>query len=194
MPDIRLTKIELKRQKDNLKRFNRYLPTLYIKQQLLQTELGRINETLDLLKDSEKKLMDAVIPWQAVFCEKADIEKKVRVEKIITGSDHIAGVDIPVLKSVTLKTAFYDVLTTPLWVDAAVLVLKELIELRIKASFLAEQKRLLFEELKITSQRVNMFEKVKIPEAMDAIHRINIYLGDLDTVAAGWARMAKKRI
>jgi len=194
MPDIRLTKIELKRQKDNLKRFRRYLPTLYIKQQLLQTELGRINEALDILKNSEKKLIGNVIPWQALFCENANLERKVRVEEILIGSDHIAGVDIPVLKSITLKTAFYDVLTTPLWVDTAVSVLQALVELRIKVSFLAEQKRLLFEELTITSQRVNLFEKIKIPEARNAIHRINVYLGDLETVAAGWARMAKKRI
>jgi V/A-type H+/Na+-transporting ATPase subunit D len=194
MPGIRLTKIELKRQNDNLKRFRRYLPTLYIKQQLLQKELGRINEGLEILNDSEKKIMEAVLPWQAVFCEQADLEKKVQVEEMITGSDNIAGVDIPVLKSVTLKTALYDFLTTPLWVDEAVLVLKALAELRIRASFLVEQKRLLFEELRITSQRVNLFEKVKIPEAVDTINRIHIYLGDLETVAAGWARMAKKRI
>lgn len=194
MPGIRLTKIELKRQNDNLKRFRRYLPTLYIKQQLLQKELGRINEGLEILNDSEKKIMEAVLPWQAVFCEQADLEKKVQVEEMITGSDNIAGGDIPVLKSVTLKTALYDFLTTPLWVDEAVLVLKALAELRIRASFLVEQKRLLFEELRITSQRVNLFEKVKIPEAVDTINRIHIYLGDLETVAAGWARMAKKRI
>ncbi|MFH0728560.1 MAG: V-type ATP synthase subunit D [Pseudomonadota bacterium] len=194
MSETRLTKIELKKQKDDLKRFRRYLPTLYIKQQLLQKEGDRINEALDILRDSEKKMMDAVSPWQALFCEPADLEKKVRVEEMITGSDNIAGVDIPVLKSVTLRTAFYDFLTTPLWVDEAVSVLKALVESRIRASFLVEQKRLLFEELRITSQRVNLFEKVKIPEAVDAINRIHIYLGDLETVAAGWARMAKKKI
>jgi V/A-type H+-transporting ATPase subunit D len=194
MPGIRLTKIELKRQDDNLKRFRRYLPTLYIKQQLLQKEVSRINEALEISKDSENKMIDAVSPWQAVFCEPTNLETKVRVEEMITGSDNIAGVDIPVLKSVTLKTALYDFLRTPLWVDEAVLVIKTLVELRIKTSFLLEQKRLLLEELRITSQRVNLFEKIKIPEALDAINRIQVYLGDLETVAAGWARMAKKKI
>lgn len=194
MPKLRLTKIELKKQKDDLKRFRRYLPTLTIKQQLLQKEVGRINEALEFLKDSEKKIMNGVSPWQAVFCENADLDKKVQVEKIVTGSDNIAGVDILVLESVTLKTAPYDFLTTPLWVDEAVRVLKAIVELRIKALFLAEQKKRLMEELNITSQRVNLFEKVKIPEAVDAINRINVYLGDLETVAAGWARMAKKKI
>ena len=194
MAGVKLTKIELKKQKDSLKRFRRYLPTLYIKKQLLQKEVARINEQIELIKKAEKSIHESVAPWQGVFCEQADLGKLVSMKEIITILDNIAGIDIPVLESVKIETEPYDFFETPLWIDSAVLVIKELLELKIRISVLETQKKLLSEELRITSQRVNLFEKVKIPETVDSISRINIYLGDLQTVAAGWARMAKKKI
>ncbi|WP_027358093.1 V-type ATP synthase subunit D [Desulforegula conservatrix] len=194
MAGIKLTKIELKKQKDSLKRFRRYLPTLYIKKQLLQKEVARINEQIELNRKTEKSIYESVSQWQGVFCEQTDLGKLVSVKEIITGLDNIAGIDIPVLEYVKIETESYDFFETPLWVDSAVLVIKELLELKIRISVLETQKKLLSEELRITSQRVNLFEKVKIPETVDSISKINIYLGDLQTVAAGWARMAKKKI
>jgi V/A-type H+/Na+-transporting ATPase subunit D len=194
MSRVRLTKIELKKQKDDLNRLKKYLPILSIKQRLLQKEIGRINEQLGMVRDSEKKIRENLFSWQAVFCENAEIEKKLTIAEIITETDNISGVDIPVLHSVVFKTEPYDLLTTPLWVDEAIYTLKELVQLRITASILVKQKQLLSEELKITSQRVNLFEKIKIPEAMAVINHIQVYLGDLETIAAGWARIAKKRI
>jgi V/A-type H+-transporting ATPase subunit D len=49
-------------------------------------------------------------------------------------------------------------------------------------------------ELRITTQRVNLFEKVKIPEAKEAIRRIKIYIGDQMTNAVGRSKIAKNKI
>ena len=46
-------------------------------------------------------------------------------------------------------------------------------------------------ELQVTSQRVNLFEKVKIPQAIESIRRINIFLGDQQTAAVVTGKMAK---
>jgi V/A-type H+-transporting ATPase subunit D len=54
--------------------------------------------------------------------------------------------------------------------------------------------KILKEELRITSQRVNLFEKVKIPEAREAIRLIKIYLGDQMANAVGRSKIAKKKI
>ena len=43
---IKLTKNELKKQKDNLKQFQRYLPTLQLKKQQLQTVIMGIRAEL----------------------------------------------------------------------------------------------------------------------------------------------------
>ena len=44
---IKLTKNELKKQKDNLKQFERYLPTLQLKKQQLQSVIMRIRADLE---------------------------------------------------------------------------------------------------------------------------------------------------
>ena len=42
MAKIKFTKNELKKQKDSLKRYKRYLPTLILKKQQLQMEIRKI--------------------------------------------------------------------------------------------------------------------------------------------------------
>ena len=59
---------------------------------------------------------------------------------------------------------------------------------------LEEQLRRLARELRLTAQRVNLFEKVKIPEAQDHIRRLAIYLGDQQTAAFGWALESKRKL
>ena len=73
-------------------------------------------------------------------------------------------------------------------------ILQKIILLRSEKAVLMLQELSLRKELRVTSQRVNLFEKVKIPEGKEAIRRISIYLGDQQVAAVGWARMAKKKI
>ena len=53
--------------------------------------------------------------------------------------------------------------------------------------------QLIEQELRVVAQRVNLFEKVKIPEARENIRRIQIYLGDQQTNAVGRAKIAKAK-
>ena len=50
------------------------------------------------------------------------------------------------------------------------------------------------DELRVATQRVNLFEKVKMPEAEEAIRRIKIYIGDQMANAVGRSKAAKKKI
>ena len=59
---------------------------------------------------------------------------------------------------------------------------------------LEERIRLLSEELRVTTQRVNLFEKVKIPEAQENIRVIGIYLQDQQTAAVVRGKIAKKKL
>ena len=51
MATIKLTKNELKSQKDALKMYKRYLPTLLLKKQQLQTEIRTIDARAFLVKE-----------------------------------------------------------------------------------------------------------------------------------------------
>lgn len=194
MAKIYFTKNELKKQKDNLRRFQRYLPALQLKKQQLQLEIAKVHKKLEDLQIEMKRFRDSVNEWIDVFAERFDIKKLITVERIHTHTGNIAGVDIPILDNIEFKEKEYDFVTTPIWVDYGIIALKKMISLRIGQKILEEQLAAIREELRIITQRVNLFEEVKIPEAEENIRRIQIYLGDSYTAAVVIGKIAKDKI
>ncbi|MDO5441276.1 MAG: V-type ATP synthase subunit D [Bacillota bacterium] len=197
---VKLTKNELKVQKDKLKQFERYLPTLQLKKQQLQSVITQVVSELQLTEKARSEMIGDLDDWVAVFAENKlfDEEKKlsniVQPDKVICDTDNIAGVRIPVFKELSFKDIEYDVADYPLWVDTAVIKLREIAKLDALATTLRKQADLLEQELRSTAQRVNLFEKVKIPEAKENIRVIGIYLGDQQTAAVVRGKIAKKKL
>ena len=194
MAKIKLTKNELKKQKDGLKRFQRYLPTLQLKKQQLQMEVRKIEEALRKKEQELERLHQAFKDWVAVLGEEVGLEDFVEVQEIVTSDSNIAGVDIPVFEKALFRPAEYDLFVTPLWVDKAVERIKEILAVQAEVGILKEQARLVREELTTTTQRVNLFEKVKIPETKENIRVIRIYMGDQQTAAVVRGKISKKKI
>lgn len=194
MATVKLTKNELKKQKDALKRFERYLPTLMLKKQQLQTVIRQVEAAEEAKRREREGARAELEGWIAVFGEETDLTGLVRVQALHTDSGNIAGVDIPQFLGIDFEGSAYDLFRTPLWVDAACRMLRRLIALDVEAEILAEQVRRLSQELRVTTQRVNLFEKVKIPETQGNIRRIRIYLGDGETAAVVRGKIAKSNI
>ena len=72
--------------------------------------------------------------------------------------------------------------------------LREIAALDAMAKTLRRRVELLEQELRSTAQRVNLFEKGKIPEAKENIRVIGIYLGDQQTSAVVRGKIAKKKL
>ena len=197
---IKLTKNELKKQKDNLKQFQRYLPTLQLKKQQLQSVIMGIRQELERKEAERIQMIGDLDHWVAVFAEneifaeEKKIEQLVQPDKVIVKEDNIAGVKIPAFEELTFKDINYDVDDYPLWVDTATLKLREIARLDAIVSTLRKQTELLEAELRTTSQRVNLFEKVKIPEAKENIRVIQVYLGDQQTAAVVRGKISKKKL
>lgn len=194
MAKIKYTKNELRRQKDDLKRFTRYLPTLVLKKQQLQLEILKASHAIDEIEQQLQKKRSSVMKWVDVFAEDVKIKGLIDIEKIRTRQENIAGIDIPVFEGVDFKEAEYSFLTTPLWTDFGIKAIKDISALKIQIILLKKKESLLAEELRITAQRVNLFEKIKIPEAHDNIRKINIVLGDMQTAAVVTGKIAKRKI
>jgi V/A-type H+-transporting ATPase subunit D len=191
---IKFTKNELKKQKDSLKRFLRYLPTLMLKKQQLQMEIRKIEAQLVELRRNREHLFQEILRWIAVFGEDVSFSELLTVASVDTEIGNIAGVDIPVFQDIRFEVAVYNLFDLPLWVDTAIEKVKELASMDVRNSILTKQVELLGEELRITSQRVNLFEKVKIPETRENIRMIQIYLGDEQTAAVVRGKIAKKKL
>ena len=191
---IKLTQGELKRQRDALRQYERYLPTLQLKKQLLQLEILHQQSALKERKNSLSEKKKSAENWTGLLVEAPDIRQWLIPQKIITAKKNVAGVDVPVFERVNFEPAEYDLFLTPFWVDAGVETLRDMVSFLEEIRVIEQGISVLKHELRITAQRVNLFEKVKIPEATEAIRRIKIYIGDQMTNAVGRSKIAKNKI
>lgn len=194
MAKIKKTKTELKAQREALQRYLRFLPTLELKKQQLQTEVRHVEQELRTRGEAEVAARERMRPWAKLMTGQSEaLTPHVQVEDIRTLPGNIAGVVVPTLDGVRFLDIPLDLFETPPWFDDAIPELRALTRLRIEAFLLQRQRELLAEELRITAQRVNLFEKVKIPQTEEAIRIINIALGDAQTAAVARAKIAKAK-
>jgi len=194
MSKVKLTKTELKAQADALKRFERFLPMLQLKKQQLQAEIAlitaRIEEALSH-EDAEQKKLNT---WVSLFSDTSnDLASLVRLDSVVTDTSNIAGVSIPVFKAIETTTASLDLFASPVWLDIAAATVTRVMSLKAERMVLERERSLIAIELNMTSQRVNLFEKVKIPECRENIRIIKIAIGDAQTASVTRGKIAKGR-
>jgi V/A-type H+-transporting ATPase subunit D len=193
MAKVKLTKNALKAERDALKRFQRYLPTLQLKKQQLQMEIRGLQAKVEAKRQEEQTLLAEIGSWIKLFAEPVEWSNYLRVVRIHVGEGNIAGVAIPVFEEVLFERNPPDLFDTPVWIDSGIRILERLISLRLERRIIEEQFHLLSEELRTTNQRVNLFEKVKIPEAKENIRVIRIFLGDQQTAGVARSKIAKNK-
>lgn len=196
MAKIKLTKTELKAQTDALKRFQRFLPMLQLKKQQLQAEIAGIVQKAEEVSERENRARAELGSWVGLFAVGGEemLSGLVKVKSINTGTANVAGVTIPVFESVETEVKDIDAWSTPAWVDDAVKAVTDILALRCERTVLMKQRDLITAELTTTSQRVNLFEKVKIPDCRENIRVIKIAIGDEQTAAVTRGKIAKSRV
>ena len=175
--------------------YRRYLPTLTLKKQQLQAEIRTIEAKAEAVRKARSELEKGFNSWIAVFSEtQAFPDGIITVSNIRKGEGNIAGVTIPVYEGADFSRGDYDLYETPLWVDLAANHMEKAMSLDLEAEVLDEQVRLLEGELRATTQRVNLFEKVKIPETEENIKKISIYMADQQVSAVVRSKISKRKI
>ncbi len=197
MAKVKLTKTAQKKERDNLKQYLRFLPTLQLKKQQLQMEMRQCQERIERNERHEAEAKSRLASWLSLFGSQTEAFRAadlVKVERVETDTLNIAGVDVPRFQKVIFRNLPCDLFGEDLWLDDAAAVLRKIIELRIERDIIRKQYDLIQQELRVTTQRVNLFEKVKIPECRENIRRIGIYLGDMDTSAVVRSKIAKSKL
>jgi V/A-type H+-transporting ATPase subunit D len=163
---------------------------------LLQIEVNQAQQEIERLHDefavSEKK----ITAYSILFSDKSafDLYPAVKIVEVQKRYENIAGIDIPVLEKVIFQDSSYMLFDAPVWLDSAIVGLRELITIREKIRVGEEKKAALEKELREVSIRVNLFEKILIPRAQDNIRKIKIFLGDQQLAAVCQAKVAKQKI
>lgn len=195
MPTASRTRLELKRQRERLARFERFLPALRLRQQQLQValheaELERAAASAAL--DEARARLDA---YRDVLGDRAgiDLARLAEPTGVVRVERNVAGVRAPELVDVAFAEARYGLFGTAPWTDSALADLRAIAARRVALETVEERRDLVNRELRRVVQRVNLFEKVEIPKARRIVHDIRIHLGDEMAAAVGRAKIARRR-
>lgn len=189
-----LNKAELARKKRQLVTYQRFLPSLDMKRKQLMAEhqraRRRLEETRAALEDVNQRAAEQ-LPMLAD--EQVEVEGLVRLRDVQLGTQNVVGVSLPVLRETTFEVAGYGYLAKPHWVDRAVELLQERLRLDVGERVAAERLDRLERALKTVTQRVNLFDKVLIPQTQQQIKQIQIALGDAERAGVVRAKIAKRK-
>ncbi|MDX1411224.1 MAG: V-type ATP synthase subunit D [Nitrospirales bacterium] len=194
MARFALSKSALQRERQNLKMFERFLPSLDLKRRQLMAEQSRALEALSQVEAQVATLVPDTGRSIPMLANKdIEIGKLVQIESVQIGEENVVGVRLPVLEKVDTKMEEYALLAKPHWVDAVGDRLREILELKIQIQVLSERVLRLDQAIRRTTQRVNLFDKVLIPGARKHIKRIQIFLADTERAAVVRSKIAKGR-
>ncbi len=188
---IKYTKTERARQKKILKVSLRMLPLFEAMEKSLMSTINTIAERIEEIRQVIERNNRKAEPWVAVMSDShVDITSFISVNEIITKPVDVAGVRVYQYESVDFNVAPIQV-DTPLWVDYAIELMKEQLQLMAEIDCLEEQIRLLEEELLDVRARIKLFENRRIPNAKTAIRKIGQKLQDDERLTIATAKVVK---
>ena len=191
----KFNKTSLKQQRDGLAKYQKFLPILQLKKMQLQTVIRQLEPELEGVRTKMKAQSEAIEPWAALLTDSQTAPQDyVQIDRVVTSHDNIAGVEVPEFDEVVFVEKPYSLFSSPAWLDKASEALRRLVSAREELKVLQKKDELLREELRTTTQRVNLFEKKLIPELKENIRKIKIFLGDEETAAVGRAKLAKSKV
>jgi len=192
MATLSLSKSSLQQQRDKLRLFERFLPSLDLKRQQLTAEYKK---SLQLLAEAEQgagkasRSLTGLLPILGSATMK--LSGLVHIGRVDISEEDVQGVRLPVLRTIEFVVADYSLLATPFWIDNLVTCLKEVATSRIRLHVCRERSARMQSAVRRITQRVNLFEKVLIPNAKRNIARIQIFLSDVGRAAVVTSKIAK---
>lgn len=195
MAKVALNKSSLNREKRSLKTFNRYLPALELKRQQLMMERKKAEEALVEAREDLINV-EALVKAQLPMLAREDVaaENLVKVTDVRLIHENIVGTSVPMVEHIEMALTPYSDLTKPHWVDYLVELLQQMIRLRVELQVRELRYKELDKATKTTSQRVNLFSKVLIPQTKKNIQRIQVYMSDQDRASVMNAKLSKEKV
>jgi V/A-type H+-transporting ATPase subunit D len=167
------------------------LPILKNKEAALRVEVKKARreaeKVAELLAEKQGARSEMAGLW-----EEFDFDL-VELEQVHVRTGKIAGVSIPEAGAIDFREKPFSLFNRPAWFAAGIDLVREWAMLSIQKKFLLHKMELLDHARKKTTQKVNLYEKVQIPEYEDAIRKIKRYLEDEENLAKSAQKIVKKR-
>lgn len=194
MAKVAINKSFLKRQRDQLALFRRFLPSLDLKRQQLLTEQKKAQRQLAKAQDDMETFTRSLTGLlEPLGASRMELSGLVAIDSVVIEEQNIVGARLPVAREVKFKTADYSTLAKPFWVDFLAEYIEKMATMRVHLQVHRERVNRLNLQVRRITQRVNLFEKVLIPRAQGNIKRIRIGLGEDERSAVVRSKIAKKK-
>jgi len=194
MAKLKLSKHALHEQQEQLKLYQRLLPSLDLKRRQLSIEVKNAQEEYEAAQSAVDALETRIGEELPMLADKDfRLGGLVQLKSYEVVEHNVVGVKLPFLDSIDCTVADYSQLTTLPWVDTLVQRFKDATEQRMRAEIAGERRRILQTAVRRITQRVNLFEKILIPTAKQNIQKIRIYLGDAERASVITSKLAKKK-
>lgn len=194
---LALNKTTLKRQRDQAKLYRRFLPSLELKRQQLQAAWRKSQAELAALESDVKRVKaesETLFPLVGgSTIDVAEMEHWVRIAELNLKTENVVGTSVPLLGELRLEVQEYSRLIMPFWVDSLIAALQQMVRLRVEIQIARQRTDVFAAALRRVTQRVNLFDKVLIPQAEENIRRIVIFLSDQERAAVVRSKIAKSR-
>ncbi len=167
-------------------RLNKAVPTLDLRRKQLTREMMSWDERMRRMRIERDELaakMEAN--------PHPEIEKLVSIVSVEIVDINIAGVILKELKSVKFAVAPYSLIMTPPSFDYFAMLRSKHLESLERLRIMEESFERLSDELAVTTQRINLFEKRLIPQCEDGIRYIRGRLEDNERSTVMVAKIAQ---
>lgn len=166
------------------------LPTLKSKEAALRLEVRKITAEIELLKEEYQKLVKENQNYNGFWTEFPEI---VKIKKINSDLKNIAGVKVNILSNIDFAIENVSLFNMPSWIRLAISMFERLMTIQIKIEMTEARLNALAYARKKTTQKVNLYEKVQIPEYKTAIIKIKRYMEDEDNLSKSSQKIVKER-
>lgn len=194
MAKLALNKTTLNREGRRLKAFRQFVPALDLKRKQL---LAERQETSRLLKGNQSQLKDLQqrVSEQLPMLASTEIQlgSLLQVKNVDVRYANLVGLELPELAAFEVDVQQYSRLLLPHWVDPLLKLQQQTLKLEVEIQVFEQRLLLLEEGLQKTTQRLNLFDKVLIPEAQANIRKIRIALSDAERAGVVRAKIAKNK-
>lgn len=166
------------------------LPTLKSKEAALRTTVKKEKYSLADLDAEYNKLiekLDNSIALWGEFPLSLFVLNHVEVDV-----KKIAGIKTPELNQIDYKIEQFSRFNNPAWLSEGIHILKGVTELLTKIEIERKKIEILEYARKKTTQKVNLYEKVQIPQYSEAILKIKRYLEDVDNLEKAAQKLTKQ--
>lgn len=169
----------------------RALPTLQSKEAALRVE---VKNAKDKMNELDEKLQQQLKEYENIARLWSEFDTDlVTVREVKLSSKKIAGTKTPVLEDVDFDLKDFSLYNNPSWYLKGVALLESMGKIAIEKEVFRKKMDLLDYARKKTTQKVNLYEKVQIPEYLDAINKIKRFLEDQENLSKAAQKIVKKR-